>query len=55
MAVTRHRRVESLTPYLRPRIEDIFDKLQEHYARPRPETTYTAGYDADDVRTVFGG
>jgi integrase len=55
MAVTRHRRVESLTPYMRPRIDDIFDKLQEHYAKPRPQTSYTPGYDADDVRTVFGG
>lgn len=55
MAVTRHRRVESMTPYLRPRVEEMFDKLQAHYSQPRPAQTYTPGYDADDVATVFGG
>jgi len=55
MAVTRHRRVASMTPYLRPRVEDLFDKLQQHYNQPRPQQTYTPGYDAADVRTVFGG
>jgi len=55
MAVTRHKRVESMTPYLRPRVEDMFDKLQQHYTQPRPAQTYTPGYDADDVATVFGG
>jgi integrase len=54
MAVTRHRRVESMTPYLRPRVEEMFDKLQAHYTQPRPTQTYTPGYDADDVSTVFG-
>jgi integrase len=55
MAVTRHKRVESMTPYLRPRVEDMFDKLQQHYTKPRPQQTFTPGYEADDVATVFGG
>ncbi len=54
MAVTRHRRVASLTPYLRPRVDELTDKMLEHYARPRPEPVLTAGYDPDDFRTVFG-
>ncbi|WP_251039366.1 tyrosine-type recombinase/integrase [Arthrobacter sp. ISL-72] len=55
MAVTRHRRVSSLAPYLRPRIDEVFEKVQEHFAAPRPEPTLTPGYDADDFSVVFGG
>lgn len=54
MTVTRHRRVDSMTPYLQPRIDETFDKLQEHYLRPRTAPTYAAGYDPEDMRTVFG-
>jgi integrase len=55
MAVTRHRRVSSMSPYLRPRIDDVFEKVQEHFATPRPERSLTPGYDADDFSAVFGG
>lgn len=55
MTVTRHQHVSSLDPYLRPRVEEVFDRLQEHYAAPRPAATPTPGYDSDDFRTVFGG
>lgn len=55
MAVTRHQHVTSLDPYLRPRVEEVFDRLQQHYAAPSPATTPTPGYDADDFKTVFGG
>jgi integrase len=55
MAVSRHQRVASLDPYLRPRVEEIFERLQRHYAQPKPTQTLTAGYDADDFRAVFGG
>jgi integrase len=55
MAVSRHQRISSLDPYLRPRVDDIFDRLQRHYAQPRPVQTLTPDYDADDFRTVFGG
>lgn len=55
MAVTRHRRVSSMAPYLRPRIDEVFEKVQEHFATPRPEPTLTPGYDADDFTVVFGG
>lgn len=54
MAVTRHRRLASLTPYLRPRVEQMAEKMLEHYARPRPEQSLTTGYDPDDFKTVFG-
>ena len=54
MAITRHARVSSLQPYLRPRVEQVIDKLQRHQNQPRPAPTPTPGYDADDFRTVFG-
>jgi integrase len=55
MAVSRHQQVASLDPYLRPRVEQIFERLQRHYTEPRPSQTLTPGYDAADFRTVFGG
>jgi len=55
MTVTRHQHVASLDPYLRPRVEEVFDRLQEHYGTPRAAPTPTPGYDSDDFRTVFGG
>lgn len=55
MAVTRHRHVSSMAPYLRPRIDEVFQKVQEHLAAPRPEPRLTPGYDADDFTAVFGG
>lgn len=55
MAVSRHQRIASLDPYLRPRVEQIFDQLQQHYTQPRPVQTLAPGYDAEDFRTVFGG
>jgi len=54
MAVTRHRRLASLAPYLRPRVEQMADKMLEHYTRPRPDLIATTGYDPDDFQTVFG-
>ncbi|GAB2668251.1 site-specific integrase [Gordonia jinhuaensis] len=53
--VLRHRHVSSTELYVQPRIEEIHDKLQEHFARPAPQRTFTAGYAADDIATVFGG
>ena len=55
MTVTRHQHVTSLDPYLRPRVEEVFDRLQRHYSAPRPATTPTPGYDDADFKTVFGG
>ena len=54
MTVTRHQHVTSLDPYLRPRVGEVFDRLQRHYSAPRPATTPTLGYDDADFKTVFG-
>lgn len=53
--VLRHADINVTARYVTVRIEEIFDKLQEHYQRPRPQRTYTPGYDANDIRAVFGG
>lgn len=52
--ILRHADIETTARYQTVRIEDLFDKLQEHYSRPRPTRTYSAGYDPEDVKAVFG-
>lgn len=53
--IMRHAHADTTGVYTRVRVEDVFDKLQQHYHRPRVETTYPAGYDPEDVAVVFGG
>ena len=52
--VMRHRHLATTEAYLQPRIEELHDKMQEHFRRPRAEQTYTTGYTAEDIATVFG-
>ncbi|WP_206509786.1 site-specific integrase [Rhodococcus sp. KRD197] len=52
--VMRHRHLTTTELYLLPRIEDLIDKMQEHYTRPRPMKTFVTGYAADDIAVVFG-
>lgn len=52
--IMRHRHLATTEAYLQPRIEELHDKMQEHFRRPRPEQTYAAGYAAEDITTVFG-
>ncbi|WP_371681434.1 hypothetical protein [Streptomyces sp. NBC_01276] len=30
----------------------MYDKLQEHYTKPRPQRTFAAGYDPEDINRV---
>jgi integrase len=53
--ILRHAHLDTTGHYLTARVEDMHDKLQEHYTRPRPQRSYPAGYDPDDVKAVFGG
>ncbi|MEF2977666.1 tyrosine-type recombinase/integrase [Subtercola sp. YIM 133946] len=55
MSVTRHRQESSMSPYLRPRIDEVFEKVQEHFAAPTAVRTLTPGYNADDFSAVFDG
>ncbi|WP_308267681.1 tyrosine-type recombinase/integrase [Yinghuangia soli] len=53
-AILRHSDIQTTGRYLTARIEELFDKLAEHYARPRPAAHYPVGYDQADVEAVFG-
>ncbi|MFD9025199.1 tyrosine-type recombinase/integrase [Streptomyces parvulus] len=53
-AVLRHANIQTTSRYLAIRVEEIFDKLAEHYNTPRIERSYPSGYDVDDIATVFG-
>jgi len=35
-------------------VEELFDKLTEHYTRPKPQTHFPTGYAAADLEAVFG-
>ncbi len=53
-AVLRHRHLSTTERYTRPRVEELIDKLQRHYARPQIERHFTPGYAAEDIQAVFG-
>ena len=40
--------------YLSVKVEELFDKLTEHYTRPKPQTHFPTGYAAADLEAVFG-
>lgn len=52
--ILRHAHLDTTGRYLTARVEDMHDKLTEHYNRPRPQRVYAAGYDPDDIKAVFG-
>ncbi|GGJ90075.1 integrase [Pilimelia anulata] len=53
-SIMRHADIRTTGRYLSTRVEELFDKLAEHYARPRVTATYSPGYDPYDVKAVFG-
>jgi hypothetical protein len=53
-AILRHAHLDTTGRYLTARVEDMHDKLAEHYSRPRPQRVYAAGYDPEDIKAVFG-
>jgi site-specific recombinase XerD len=54
-AILRHADINTTCIYTAVRVEGLFDKLQEHYTRRRQTTHFAPGYDADDVKVLFGG
>ena len=42
--------------YLRPRVDEVIARVQEHYNRPEPVPDPSTGwtYDRDDLAEVFG-
>ncbi len=54
--VLRHKHLATTQRYLGVNVEEMFDKLQSHFQRPRTEAgRLAAGYDPADVAAVFGG
>lgn len=52
--ILRHANVETTGRYQLARLEDLVDRLQEHYQRPTPEVRLAPGYDPADMESVFG-
>src|SRR5215217_4568112 len=46
--ILRHAHLDTTGHYLTARVEDLHDKLVEHYTKPRPQRSYPAGYDPAD-------
>lgn len=54
-AILRHASLTTTGEYLAVRVEDLVDRMQQHYERPKPQRSFAPGYDADDIKAVFGG
>jgi len=52
--IMRHKDLDTTRRYMPTTIDELFDRLQEFYAAPTPQRTYAAGYDAEDIKAVFG-
>lgn len=52
--ILRHRHLSTTERYLLPRVDELHEKLQQHFTRERPVTAFNAGYSAEDIATVFG-
>ncbi|WP_117211138.1 tyrosine-type recombinase/integrase [Allorhizocola rhizosphaerae] len=55
--VMRHRHITTTSGYVRPRVDEVIAKLQEHYNRPAAPPVQADGwhYDQSDLDSVFGG
>lgn len=50
----RHTAITTTMIYLRPRLDDLVEKLQDHWDRPpTPPPSPAVGYNADDLRVLF--
>jgi integrase len=52
--ILRHAYINTTALYTVTSIEDLADKLAEHYQRPTPPTSWSSGYDPADIAAVFG-
>jgi integrase len=52
--VMRHADLATTSRYTPPRLDEVIDKLAEHYTRPPVEPSYPVGYDTEDIKAVFG-
>jgi integrase len=52
--ILRHAHVTTTALYTVVGLDDLVDKLAEHYSRPQQPTAWTQTYDASDIEAVFG-
>lgn len=52
--ILRHASITTTAAYTAVRLEDLMDKLAEHYQRPAPPQQWNPGYSAEDLEVVFG-
>ncbi|WP_219732644.1 tyrosine-type recombinase/integrase [Leifsonia shinshuensis] len=53
--VLGHADLRTTSIYTTPRIEEVIDKVHEHYSRPTPPPPrFATGYAAEDIAIVFG-
>lgn len=52
--ILRHAHVTTTALYTVVGLEELMDKLAEHYQRPAPPSRWNPGYDPADVEAVFG-
>ncbi len=52
--ILRHAHITTTALYTVTGLDDLIDKLAEHYQRPVQPTRWNARYDADDIAAVFG-
>jgi hypothetical protein len=52
-----HQQITTSGRYLRPRIDEVIARVQEHYSRPAPAPRPGSGwpYDPADLADVLGG
>ena len=53
-AILRHADINTTGIYTATRVEDLFDKLQQHFSAQRPAQRLAAGHDPADAAVVFG-
>jgi integrase len=54
--VLGHADLRTTSIYTTPRIEEVIDKVHEHYSRPAtPPPRFASGYAGEDIAIVFGG
>ncbi|RMI42836.1 site-specific integrase [Actinomadura harenae] len=53
-SILRHAHLSTTALYTTVGLDDLIDKLAEHYQRPAPTASWPQEYAADDVQAVFG-
>jgi integrase len=52
--ILRHAHITTTALYTVTGLDDLIDRLAEHYQRPVEPARWSAGYDPDDIAAVFG-